>query len=181
MSETRHSLCSMLHALCSMLYSLFSNVYALYSLWSILYSLFSMFYTLYSVLYSLFSILYSKFSVLYSLFSVLYPLVSILYSLCSVRSAVLCLFFPKYALAYKGSDIYMEETGGWRPGLRSVARPSPIVLPAFALVDLRHSRLKGKFSPLTCNPLAVSWPQNALARCFFDFFGTVLYGLLTFD
>ena len=47
--------------------------------------------------------------------------------------------------------------------------------------DLRHSHLKRNFSPLMCNPLAVSWPQNALAQCFFDFFGTVLYGLLTFE
>ena len=43
-------------------------------------------------------------------------------------------------------------------------------------LDLRHSRLKRDFSPLTCNRLAASWPQNALARCFFDFFRTALYG-----
>ena len=30
---------------------------------------------------------------------------------------------------------------------------------------------------LTCDPLADSWPQNALARCLFDFFGDVLYSL----
>ena len=46
--------------------------------------------------------------------------------------------------------------------------------------DLRHSHLKRNFSPLMCNPLAVSWPQNALARCFFDFFGDVLHGSLGF-
>ena len=53
------------------------------------------------------------------------------------------------------------------------------VLSVLWFIDLRHSRLKRKFSPLTCNPLADSWPQNALARCFLDFFGDVLYGLHT--
>ena len=40
---------------------------------------------------------------------------------------MLFLFFPKYALAYKGSDIYMKETRGWRVGLRSLPRRPPIV------------------------------------------------------
>ena len=36
-------------------------------------------------------------------------------------------FSPKYALAYKGSDIYMKETGGWRAVFPSVPRRPPIV------------------------------------------------------
>ena len=58
---------------------------------------------------------------------------------------------------------------------------------AESIVKMRHfvvspSPLSSKMQKysLKCNPLANFWPQNALARCFFDFFRDVLYGSLTF-
>ena len=101
----------------------------LYSLLSMLCALSSMLYALCSILYSPCSILYSLFSILCSLFSILCSLCSILYALYSIRYSLYSIlyFSLNMLLAYKGSDIYMKETGGWRSVLRSIARPSPIV------------------------------------------------------
>ena len=72
-------------------------------------------------------------------------------------------------------------------GRVGVAQIGPAMRFAMSIVKMRHfvvspSPLSSDLRKLIpkCDPLADSGPQIALAQCFSDFFGDVLYGSLTF-